>query len=100
MILDLFERALQKIDPQLRIRQRRYGDIASLFKGTQYLERLTKGEFCVNGYRYSYLDPSKGFSRQWGPIQKRGRKTIVRKLEQRGIIKTMAQRASLLWGIR
>jgi hypothetical protein len=96
MTIDDFARRLKEVDPRLHIRVRGPLDVGGIFLGSKYLLRITKGEINLNGYRYTYFTDR--LEKVEGNIMKRGRKTIV-KLLQQYIPLTMEQRASLLWGI-
>lgn len=98
MTLNDFETRLKKINPNFIVRKRGHRDAGGIFLGTEYIVRFTQGELNLNGYRYRYFSPN-GMSYNYGNIEKRGRKTIVKMLEARHLIKNLEQRASLLWGI-
>jgi len=97
MTTQKFERLLKKINPNLHIRKRGYGDIAGVYDGSKYLVRLSHGELNLNGY-YKIYYTSDG-SPKMGPIAKRGRKTIIEMLQKKGYIKNIKQRSMLLWGL-
>lgn len=97
MTLHEFERRLKKINPQLHLRQRGYGDIVGIFLGNEYLVRMSRGEVPLNGYREKYIDPAT-VQMTAGRIMKRGRMTLTRILEARGLIKGPRDRAILIWG--
>tara|TARA_R110000868_G_C10972640_1_gene770684 strand:- start:19549 stop:19842 length:294 start_codon:yes stop_codon:yes gene_type:complete len=97
MTLPLFEQLLKKVDPRLHIRVRGTGDVGGIFRGSEYLVRITKGELNLNGYRYTYFTDR--LQKVEGNIMKRGRKTIVKMLQARGVVKSQKERSLLLWGI-
>lgn len=103
MTLERFQFLLQKIDPSLQIRQAKHGDVAGLFVGksgkTGYITRLTKGELLVDGYRYNYPDPQDPRKMVRGPIQKRGRRTVINLLKKYRWVTTLKQECMLLHGI-
>lgn len=72
-------------------------DVGGIFRGSEYLVRITKGELNLNGYRYMFFTDT--LQRLEGKIQKRGRKTIVKMLQAKGVVKTQKDRALLLWGV-
>lgn len=97
MTLSQFERNLKKIKPSLHLRQRGQMDVVGLFDGSKYLMRLNRGELNLNGFRMKYFTDS--LETKMGPIQKRGRKTILSTLMRGGYIKNHEQRNLLLWGV-
>lgn len=88
MTLGEFDRRLRTIDPKLHLRYRgsEFPDVVGIFRGTDYLMRLSKGELYLNGF--------KSTSRI-----KRGRRTTVQILSK-VLHLTIKQRAYLLWGIQ
>lgn len=97
MTLSEFERRLKEINPKFSIRKRSKGDVAGVFLDNTYLVRVTQGELNLNGYSMNMYNMNKEF--MGTRIAKRGRKTVVRLLEMRGVIPSLDARASLLWGI-
>jgi hypothetical protein len=98
MTLTRFQSLMQEINPLLHIRQRGKGDVVGLYLGHEYLVRMSKGEVPLNGYRHKRFNP---YTLQYevGNIAKRGRMTLTRILEARGVIKGPRDRAKLIWGI-
>ena len=102
MTLGKFQRILKKINPKLRIRQKGWGDVGGIFVGisgkTGYIVRISRGELQLRGYRYELVDPTNPFQTIQGKIQKRGRVTLIRILQNWRWIKNHKQRSMLLWG--
>ena len=96
MTLSHLEKLLKIIDPTLSVRMRGQGDVGGIFKGSQYILRVTKGELNLNGHRTTYFDEH-GKQIQ-SRITKRGRKTVVSLLQKNGIINNLAERELILWG--
>lgn len=97
MTLNLFGKLLKQVDPRLHIRIRGPHDVGGIFRGSEYLVRITKGELNLNGYRYTHFTDT--LQKVEGKIEKRGRKTIVKMLQAQGVVKTQKQRSLLLWGV-
>jgi hypothetical protein len=101
--LGRFEQLLKRIDPALKIRQRRYGDVAGLFVGKSgkggYICRLSKGELNLHGYRDLIIDRDRPWDERRGNIRKRGRKTIINFLRSYRWVTNHKQRSMLSWGI-
>ena len=95
MTIQAFEQLLKQVDPRLHIRMRGPLDVGGIFKGSEYLIRITKGELNLNGYRLSYRMTDGSIKSN---IMKRGRKTIVKLLATR-IPLSQEQRGLLLWGV-
>jgi len=100
MTLHHFQQLLKKINPNLRIRQRRSGDVVGLFVGysgkSGYICRLSKGELHLNGFRYYYKDED---GTPTSRIQKRGRKTVINLMRNYRWINNHYQRTMLTYGI-
>jgi hypothetical protein len=81
MTLQRFRELLERIDPRLKVRVRGKGDIVGVFAGVSgragYICRLSKGELHMNGFRFMLPDPDHNLRMVQGPIQKRGRKTVI-----------------------
>ena len=103
MTLQRFQELLKLVNPTLRIRQRKYGDVGGIFVGISgksgYIVRITKGELNLHGYRQILYDPRNPLQQVKGNIVKRGRKTLINILHDRKWIKTRKQRSILSWGI-
>lgn len=97
MTLKQFEERLKKINPKFSVRKRGTSDVAGVFIGSEYICRLTQGEFNLNGYRYKLLKPGT-IEYINSNIQKRGRKTTV-KLLTKYFKNKIKDRAYLLWGV-
>ena len=87
MTLSHLEKLLKIIDPTLSIRMRGQGDVGGIFKGSQYILRVTKGELNLNGHRTTYFDQH--VKQIQSRITKRGRKTVVSLLQKHGFINTL-----------
>ncbi len=100
MTLTQFQKLLNKIDPRLRIRHKKVGDVNGLFVGISgkggYICRLTKGEFHATGFRMVYTDEE---GNQTSRIKKRGRKTVINLLRNYRWLTNHKQRTMLLHGI-
>jgi len=96
MTLQKFEEQLKKFNPRLRVRQRGCGDVVSVYGGTGYICRLTKGELQMNGYRIDDFNPNTG-EVMGKHIVKRGRKTTLNLLRSWRWI-TSLERTQILWG--
>lgn len=99
MTLQRFQQLLKQANPKLRLRERGYGDIVALYGGYSYILRMTKGELNLNGWRLQLPNPNDPLHPIQGPIQKRGRKTVVNLLRNHRWITTHKQISSLMWGI-
>ena len=103
MTLQRFQQLLGRIDPRLRVRRRGTGDIVGLFSGVYgragYICRLSQGELHLNGFRYMLPDPDGNLRMVPGPIQKRGRKTVINLLRNYRWITNHKQRTMLTLGI-
>ena len=102
MTLAKFQKLLKKVNPRLRVRQRRYGDLGGIFVGLSgkggYIARITKGQLQLNGYRETRVDTENKMKLKQGPIKKRGRKTLINLLRNYRWVTTMRERSMLLWG--
>jgi hypothetical protein len=98
MTLSRFNKLLKKVSPKLRVRQRAYGDIASIYAGSGYIIRLTKGEFHLKGFSKQYVNPQNP-NETLQIIQKRGRQHVVNILKNYRWIKNHKQKTMLLYGI-
>jgi len=96
MTLSQFQKNLKKVNPNLRIRSRGYGDIVGVFDGDRFLIRMSKGEFNLNGYRKKFIRGN--LDVVYGNIQKRGRKTVTRMLQRKGYVNSIKDYRMLLWG--
>lgn len=100
MTLQKFQKLLKKIDPNLRLRHRRTGDVVGLFIGVSgkkgYICRLTKGELHLNGFKLVYKDEDDQLQSR---ISKRGRKTVINLLRNYRWITNHKQRTMLTYGI-
>lgn len=85
MTLRKFQFLLQKINPELSLRTKGYGDIVGIFHGDTYILRMNKGELYLNN---CHINDS--------PI-KRGRRQVVDMLHKYGWIKPK-DRKELMWG--
>ena len=94
-----FAKLLKKANPKLKLRYRGYGDVVSLYGGYSYILRMTKGEIHQNGYRLQIQNPSDPLHPTQGPIQKRGRKTVINLLKNQRWITTHQQKTMLYLGI-
>lgn len=99
MTLQRFLQLAKKANPKLRLRVRGYGDIVALYGGHAYILRMTKGELNLNGYRLQVPNPEDPLHPIQGPIQKRGRKTVINLLRNHRWITTQKQISSLMWGL-
>jgi len=103
MTLSRFNRLLKKVNPQLHLRHRGYGDIVGLFAKGQgnsgYIARMTKGELTTAGWREAVRSADNIMEVKQGRIKKRGRKTIIMILRNYRWLKTHKQRSMLSWGI-
>lgn len=97
MTIDQFEVNLKKVNPRLNIKQRGYGDIVAVFDGSKYLIRMSQGEFNLSGYRKKYI--MSDLSTEYGNIEKRGRKTVVRMLQKMNYVNNLEDYKLLLWGV-
>jgi hypothetical protein len=103
MTISKFQKLLKKIHPKLIIRHRGQGDIEGIFKGVSgkggYICRMSKGELHLNGFRYMLPDPENKMRFLQGPIQKRGRKTVINLLRNYGWVTNHKQRTMLTYGV-
>lgn len=103
MTLSRFQYLLNKIDPRLRIKQSKIPNVAGLFVGLSgksgYITRMTTGELLMDGFRYHYPDPEDPMKMVAGPIQKRGRRTVINLLKKYRWVTTVKQESMLLYGI-
>lgn len=95
MTLEELDARLKIIDPLLHVRYRGQGNITGVFHGSEYVTRMDYGELNVNGFRWKYY--GRDLSVREGRIQKRGRKTLIKLLGNH--VKTLEDKASILWGI-
>lgn len=83
---------------------RSFGDVAGIFAGKSgksgYIARMTKGELTLHGYREVVYDPMSPLSTMEGKIKKRGRKTLIKLLQNYRWIKNHKQISKLTWGIK
>jgi hypothetical protein len=104
MTLQQFKNYLKKINPDIVVRQRGYGDIGGIFVKkwgrNGYVARITRGELTMNGYRTMMVDPSNPLKEVQGIIQKRGRKTLINLLRNRRLIKGHKAISILSYGIK
>ena len=102
MTVSKFEKLLKKANPKIYIKIRGIGDICAVYvqNGLKsgYIARFSKGELHLNGYRMQVIDTENPIKYKQGNIMKRGRKTLLNLLLNRGVI-TRAQRSQILWGI-
>lgn len=100
MTLQKFQQLLQRINPNLRLRHRRTGDVVGLFVGysgkSGYICRLSKGELHLNGFRLYFKDEQ---GKPTSRISKRGRKTVINLLRNYRWINNHYQRSMLTHGI-
>lgn len=100
MTLQQFQALLKRIDPKLRLRIRRHGDIVGLFVGysgkSGYICRMSKGELHLTGFSYYYKNEDGEIVSR---IAKRGRKTVINLLRNYRWVTNHYQRSMLLWGI-
>lgn len=73
--------------------------MVSLYGGPAYILRMTKGELHQNGYRLQIPNPEDPLHPTQGPIQKRGRKTVINLLKNHRWITTHKQKTMLFLGI-
>lgn len=104
MTLGRFEYLLKQVNPRLRVRQRRYGDVGGIFVGMSgkggYIARITKGELTMNGYRQKIVSPTNKMDMiDKGIIKKRGRKTLINLLRNYRWIKNHKDRTMLAYGV-
>lgn len=100
MTLQKFQQLLKRINPNLRLRHRRTGDVVGLFVGysgkSGYICRLSKGELHLNGFRLYFKDEQ---GKPTSRISKRGRKTVINLLRNYRWINNHYQRSMLTYGI-
>lgn len=99
MTLGQFNKRLKKVHPRLRLKVRSHGDVVGLYGGHAYILRMTKGELNFNGYRLQMPNPEDPLNPIQGPIQKRGRKTIVNILRSHRWATNHKDRTMLLYGV-
>lgn len=103
MTLRRFEKALQKYNPTLRIREAGYGDVAGIYSNNDYVIRINKGEQplyswsteTVRGYRKPFSvdrEPIVVKDRHRGRMQALALLVNYRHLTQR-------QAQAIMWGI-
>lgn len=99
MTLQRFETLLKRINPRLKLRHRRTGDVVGLFVGRSsgrgYICRLGKGELHLTGYSHYFKEGDSYVNK----IAKRGRKTLIALLRNYRWVTNAKQRCMLTWGI-
>lgn len=94
-----FQRLLNKVSPNLRLRDKGTGNVIGVFSGKKgragYICRMSKGEVHLNGYRLYFNTPDGPTSR----IKSRGRKTVINLLRSYRWITNHKQRTMLTYGV-